>query len=199
MDMRESSQTQFAILGLLQLGPMSGYDLKQMVDESIGNFWREGWGRIYPTLHGLEAAGLVAKRTEKKTGKTGQKRGRPERNVYTLRPAGRKRLREWLSRDWTPEVYRNELLLKIFFGGNAAPGVTRRHVERFREQCAAEIATYEAALKTIEGEHARNHPDAPFWKMTVSYGLHSSRALGEWAEETLKVLDELAKESSTAK
>jgi DNA-binding PadR family transcriptional regulator len=188
--MKENSQTQFAILGLLQLGPMSGYDLKRAVDESIGHFWREGWGRIYPTLHGLEAAGLVAKRTEKKTG---GKRGRPERNVYTLRPAGRKRLREWLSRDWTPEVYRNELLLKIFFGRNAAPGVTRRHVERFREQCATEIATYEAVLKMIEGEHAWNHPDAPFWKMTVNYGLHYSRALKEWAEETLKVLEEVAK------
>jgi PadR family transcriptional regulator, regulatory protein AphA len=193
--MRESSQTQFAILGLLQLGPMSGYDLKQMVDESIGHFWREGWGRIYPTLHGLEAAGMVAKRTEKKTG---QKRGRPERNVYTLRPAGRKRLCEWLSRDWTPEVYRNELLLKAFFGSNAAPGVMRRHVERFSEQCATEIATYEEIMKTIEGEHARNHPDAPFWKMTVSYGLHHSRALKEWAEETFRVLDGLAKEPATA-
>ena len=196
MDMKENSQTQFAILGLLQLGPMSGYDLKQTVDQSIGHFWREGWGRIYPTLHGLEAAGLVAKRTEKKTGQT---RGRPERNVYTLRPAGRKRLREWLSRDWAPEVYRNELLLKVFFGRNAAPGVTRRHVERLREQRVTEIAAYEAALKAIEGEHARNHPDAPFWKMTVNYGLHISRALKEWAEETLKVLEGMEKEPGTAK
>jgi DNA-binding PadR family transcriptional regulator len=193
--MEENSQTQFAILGLLQLGPMSGYDLKQMVDESISHFWREGWGRIYPTLHGLETAGMVAKRTEKKTG---QKRGRPERNVYTLRPAGRKRLREWLGRDWTPEVYRNEMLLKVFFGRNAAPGVTRRHVERFCQQCATEIATYELILNEIVGERARNHPDAPFWKMTVSYGLHNSRALKEWAEKTLKVLDGLAREPGTA-
>ena len=193
--MKENSQTQFAILGLLQLGPMSGYDLKQMVDETIGHFWREGWGRIYPTLHGLETAGMVAKRTEKRAG---QKRGHPERKVYTLRPAGRKRLREWLSRNWTPEVYRNELLLKVFFGRNAERSVTRRHVVRFREQCAAEIAAYEQIVKAIDGEHARNHPDAPFWKMTTNYGLHRSRALKEWAEETLKVLDRLAKAPETA-
>jgi hypothetical protein len=29
--------------------------------------------------------------------------------------------------------------------------------------------------------------------MTVNYGLHYSRALKEWAEETLKVLEEVAK------
>ncbi len=183
--MANSSQTQFAILGLLQLGPMSGYDLKRTVDESISHFWREGWGRIYPTLQGLEMAGLVAKRTERR--KTGQKQG-PERNVYSLRPAGRKALRTWLSRDWTPEIRRNDLLLKVFFGRNAAPGVTRRHVERFRERCVADIATYEAVLRAIDEEHAR-HPDAPFWKMTVSYGRHINLSLKQWAEETLAALD----------
>src|SRR5262249_20786370 len=107
--MQSESQSQFAILGLLeQQGPMSGYDLKQRVDGSIGHFWREGWGRIYPTLRGLEAAGMVAKRMERK-------RGRPERKVYSIRPAGRKRLREWLGREVTPEVYRSEILLKLFF------------------------------------------------------------------------------------
>jgi PadR family transcriptional regulator, regulatory protein AphA len=181
IDMKDNSQTQFALLGLLQLGPMSGYDLKQMVDQSIAHFWREGWGRIYPTLRALEKAGMVAKRTERK-------RGRPERNVYTIRPEGRKRLREWLSRDWAPEVYRNEMLLKLFLGRTAGEAVAEGHVTRFREQCAAEIATYEAILKVIEIEAGKGHPDAPFWKMTVSYGLHSSHALKAWAEETLSVL-----------
>jgi DNA-binding PadR family transcriptional regulator len=180
--MTTDSQTQFAILGLLHLRPMSGYDLKQLVDESIGHFWREGWGRIYPTLHSLERAGMVRKRSERKA-------GRRERNIYTLRPEGRKQFREWLSREWIPEVYRNELLLKVFFGRNASPEVTRKHVERFREQCATEIAAYETAARAIEGGHARD-PDAPFWKMTARYGLHRSRALKSWAEETLEALKE---------
>jgi hypothetical protein len=85
-------------------------------------------------------------------------------------------------------VYRNELLLKVFFGRNAAPGVTRGHVERCRAMCVAEIATYEAVLQEIDSEHAQ-HPDAPFWKMTVSYGLHASRARERWAVETLVMLD----------
>lgn len=181
--MRENSQTQFALLGLLQLGPMSGYDLKQLVDHSISHFWREGWGRIYPTLRALEKAGMVAKRTERK-------RGRPERNVYSIRPEGKKRLREWLSREWAPEIHRNEMLLKIFFGRTAGSAVAERHVKRFREQCAGEIAVYEGILKEIEMEVGKGHPDAPFWKMTVSYGLHASRALKAWAEETLGLLEE---------
>jgi PadR family transcriptional regulator AphA len=184
--MATESQTQFAILGLLeQRGTMSGYDLKQCVDESIGHFWREGWGRIYPTLHSLERAGMVTKRTEKRTEKTAtRKSGRPERNVYSIRPAGRKRLREWLGREVTPEVYRVEILLKLFFGRMTGAEVNRGHVERFHARCVTEIATYEAVLRMIDEQEAR-HPDAPFWKMTLSYGLHHSRSLKEWAEETL--------------
>jgi DNA-binding PadR family transcriptional regulator len=179
-------QTQFAILGLLaQRGPMSGYDLKRSVDESIAHFWREGWGRIYPTLRELEAAGMVSKRTE--TSKE-RKPGRPERHVYSLRPAGRKRLREWLGHDVTREVYRNELLLKLFFGRFAGGDENRAHVKQFRERCVTEIATYEAIVCAIDDTQAR-HPDAPFWKMTLSYGLHHSRALKSWAEETLGKLE----------
>jgi DNA-binding PadR family transcriptional regulator len=180
--MRTESQTQFAILGLLQQhGPMSGYDLKQRVDESIGHFWREGWGRIYPTLRSLEKAGMVTKRTERK-------RGRPERKVYSIRPAGRKRLREWLGHGVTPEVYRSEILLKLFFGRVAGAEVSRAHVERFRTRLVTEIATYGEVLRKID-EGAVRHPDAPFWKMTLSYGLHRSSALKEWAEETLTALE----------
>lgn len=54
-----TSQSRFALLGLLNLGPMSGYDLKQLIGWSIGHFWREGYGQIYPTLKDLEAEGLV--------------------------------------------------------------------------------------------------------------------------------------------
>lgn len=179
--MKEVSQTRFALLGLLHLYAMSGYDLKKLADESIGHFWREGWGRIYPTLRTLEAEGLIALKVES------GRRGR-ERKVYALRPAGRAVLREWLAQDWTPQVYRNELLLKLFFARNASPTVARRHVERLRSQCATEVATYEMVLHRIEQFGAKGYPDADFWRMTVSYGLHSKRAELAWAEETLSVL-----------
>ena len=165
--MANSSQTQFAILGLLQLGPMSGYDLKRTVDESISHFWREGWGRIYPTLQGLEMAGLVAKRTERR--KTGQKQGRERKCVFAS--ASREKgaadvAQPRLDAGDPPQRSAVEGIL----WAQCRAGVTRRHVERFRERCVADIATYEAVLRAIDEEHAR-HPDAPFWKMTVSYGL----------------------------
>ena len=64
----EGGATPNALLGLLSLGPMSGYDIRQLIPQSIGHFWSESYGQIYPGLKRLAAAGLVEKKTERKKG-----------------------------------------------------------------------------------------------------------------------------------
>src|SRR5207247_8638373 len=102
------SGTASVILGMLGWRPMSGYDIKSIVDKSTRLFWAASYGQIYPELRRLAAAGLIE-------GKASPHGGR-KRNVYRLTAAGRKELRAWL--DAEPEVYelRDEALLKLFFG-----------------------------------------------------------------------------------
>src|SRR5260370_38491835 len=78
----EGGATPNALLGLLSLGPMSGYDIRQLIPRSIGHFWSESYGQIYPGLKRLAAAGLVEKKTQRRKGK-------PDRHVYSLTPEGR--------------------------------------------------------------------------------------------------------------
>jgi PadR family transcriptional regulator, regulatory protein AphA len=172
-----------ALLGLLSLRPMSGYDIRQMVSQSIGNFWSESYGQIYPGLKRLAAAGLVEREVERQ-------RGRPDRIVYSLTPTGRKRLREWLKVPVAQTVPRNELLLKTFFGVEVSSKVTREHVEAFLHVQKGAIKTYAAIAKTLK-KHNAGEPQLPYWLMTLSYGQHSSAAMVKWCNETLKELDEL--------
>ena len=51
--------SRFALLGLLALRPMSGYEIRKTIERSISNFWNESFGQIYPTLADLVAEGLV--------------------------------------------------------------------------------------------------------------------------------------------
>ncbi len=67
----EGGATPNALLGLLSLGPMSGYDIRQLISQSIGYFWSESYGQIYPGLKRLAAAGLVEKKTQRQKGKSG--------------------------------------------------------------------------------------------------------------------------------
>lgn len=181
----KTNQSQFALMGLLSLGEMSGYDLKQLSEWSVGHFWREGYGQIYPSLKRLAVDGMVKKRTERNA-------GRPERIVYTLTAAGKKALQAWLKVRAEPEVPRSELLLKVFFGGLTDADTVTEHIERKLTACEKELEELKATRARVEREGGR-HPQKPFWLMTLSYGEYMTKAQEEWCKDMLKDLKKITK------
>src|SRR5579859_1480900 len=146
-DMHLRGPTPSALLGLLSFGPMSGYDISQLIPESIGHFWSESYGQIYPALKALTAEGLVTMKTERN-------KGRPDRNVYSLTEAGQKQLTQWLDVPVQPTVPRNQLLLKVFFGAHAAPSVSREHVRAHREGNQAAMDLYSSMVRRLKENEA---------------------------------------------
>ena len=150
--MAKTNKTEFALLGILIIEPMSGYDLKSYIQQSIGYFWQESYGQIYPALRRLSERKLVTKRKAKNS------RG-PERYVYSITAAGRKAFKHWLATEPEPETIRHELLLKLFFGTmgeredharniqNLLAG-QRRRLAMF-EQIEKQLPQYKAAWLTL--------------------------------------------------
>ena len=182
---RRISSSMEVLLGLLTIEPMSGYDLGQMIKESIHHFWNESYGQIYPNLKRLSSGGFVTRKTEKQKGK-------PDRNIYSITNKGRERLQRWLQIEPQPEVPRNELMLKLFFGSNASPQTIHSYVEQMvaRERAVLERFAF------IECEIARNadYPSAPYWQMALRFGQIELEAHLRWAEETLAALRKLDKQ-----
>jgi PadR family transcriptional regulator, regulatory protein AphA len=178
---RTSSGAQ-ALLGLLTLGPMSGYDLGQLVRDSVGHIWSESYGQIYPNLKRLEAEGLVHRKTEKNAGK-------PDRNLYSITPKGRDNLIAWLHKDPQPEIPRNELLLKLFFGAQVPASVLIPYIESMVETHRALLRKFDLTEREIDKQ--KQYPDSPYWKMTARFGQLELEAHLVWAEETLKELRRL--------
>ena len=83
-DMESLSPTGRVILGMLGLWPMSGYEIKSLVDHSTRFFWAASYGQIYPELRKLAEAGLIEGEE--------QAQGDRKRTVHTLTPAGREAL-----------------------------------------------------------------------------------------------------------
>ena len=103
----ELTPTAKIILGFLRFRPRSGYDIKQAVEISTRFFWGASYGQIYPELRRLEKEGLVEARDEP--------RGRVRRRVYSITPAGRQAVHEWLLDTETAFEIRDEGLLRLFF------------------------------------------------------------------------------------
>jgi DNA-binding PadR family transcriptional regulator len=173
------------LLGLLTIEPMSGYDLGQVIRDSVGHFWNESYGQIYPNLKRLAEAGQVTAQTERQKGK-------PERHVYSITKKGRKRLAAWLEVAPQPEIPRNELLLKLFFGAQISPEISIQHVERMVESERAFLREFKR-IELEEIAKSEQYPDAPYWKMAARFGQLELEAHQRWGEETLDELRKIAK------
>lgn len=174
------NSSKYAVLGMLSLGPCSGYDIKKAIDRSIVHFWSESFGQIYPILRRLETDGLARRRHERQHGK-------PERQVYSLTPRGRAELERWLHTLARPEGFRSELLLKLFLGAQVPAESSMRQIQEFRQRQQALLSTY----ATIEAElraKAAGEPNAAYWLITLRFGLRRASALALWAEESLREL-----------
>jgi DNA-binding PadR family transcriptional regulator len=179
----ELSPTAYVILGMLGWRPMTGYEIKSIVDKSTRFFWAASYGQIYPELRSLSHAGLIE-------GKASPQGGR-KRNVYRLTPGGRRELRAWLETE--PEVYevRDEGLLKLFFAaatdGESAPA-TLEAMRRGHEQIVEQLSEIEA-----EG------PPEGFPYLVLSYGIEFHGWIADWCVRMKRALeDEAAPERRTA-
>jgi DNA-binding PadR family transcriptional regulator len=170
-----------SLLGALSICPMSGYEMRRFMEQSTGNFWGESFGQIYPALRSMLGRGLIAAVKEGKD-------ARPGKKVYRITEAGLEHLRDWLDVPARPQVWRNELLLKVFYGNQAERGTIAAHVEEWRQRYAADVERYEAILRKLQAEQA-GHPGMPYWCMTVRYGIAESKALMGWCKETLAELE----------
>jgi DNA-binding PadR family transcriptional regulator len=146
--------------------PMSGYEIKALVDHSTRFFWAASYGQIYPELRRLEEAGLVAGEA--------RPQGARKRTVHRLTPAGR-----WGREDGRAaeplvfELREVGLLTLVCAGTGAAESATatldakrRRHEEML------------ARLREVE---ATGGPEG-YAGMVLRFGIEFNEWVAGWCE-----------------
>ena len=182
--MPRRSTTPYAVLAMLSLGPRTGYEITRLLAFSVGHFWAESNGQLYPALRSLVAARLA-------TVGRGRSGGR-RRITYTITPDGRDALARWLEQPAALPVPRNELLLKLFVGWHTGVDVSLAQVERMRSALADQHRQFDAIRRGLDAESPRG-TDAEFWRITVRAGEAVTAARLAWCDETLTVLRGLAR------
>jgi DNA-binding PadR family transcriptional regulator len=95
-----------ALLVSLSERPAAGLELARRFDRSIGFFWSATHQQIYKVLRRMEGDGWVTARV------IGQS-GRPEKREYSVTPAGRAALADWIATTTPRPDFRSELAVKM--------------------------------------------------------------------------------------
>ena len=169
-----------AILGLISMQPMSGYDLRKVFETTpMGNF-SSSPGAIYPALKSLEKSGWVHGVPDK------QDTLRP-RLVYSLTDRGD----EALNNELDAAVTRDDLIwrydqLMLRFAFMERRGLAR--VLRFLEELLTEIDAYVTHLEDVREQMTGQ--TTVCGRLALEQGIEGYRANARWARSAIREIEQ---------
>lgn len=177
----------YTLLGFLNYGPMTGYDLKGYLDASTQGVWYASLSQIYPTLQKLEQEGWVESQEIPQEGK-------PDRKYYLITAEGRAGFQDWLD-EGVHELARHKNLnmLKLFFAGSLPKKRVLHHLQVELDLQRKQLAKDEQSTKQyIEGVVAATglKREAVMWEAIRRLGIESKKTTIRWLEETMKTVEE---------
>jgi PadR family transcriptional regulator AphA len=172
--MSSLTPTARVILGLLAFGARTGYDVKRISEYSTRFFWGVSFGQIYPELRRLEQQGLVEAEDDP--------RGGVKRRAYRLTEAGRERLQGWLtSTEPLLFEYRDEGLLKLFFGDLLEREDALANLRRLRDEHRQDAAFFRGVLEPTAIQQAAE-TGLEFPLVALRYGIEFVEWMADWAD-----------------
>ncbi|MTV47379.1 hypothetical protein GJ688_00100 [Heliobacillus mobilis] len=175
-----------ALLGFLSYNSMTGYQLKQYVDESVQHFWNASLSQIYPTLSQMEKEGLLTMEVEYQEEK-------PNRKIYHITDAGRQELQRWLREPTNLPSVREAFLIKVFFGGTMEKEDILSQMNQYLKLHRDLLAMYQGpVLEKMQQEAANLERDSFFWALTLEAGINLEKAWIEWLEESIEKIKKYA-------
>ena len=171
------------LLGFLARGDLTGYELKHLMERSVGFFFGASYGSIYPALKDLEGAGLVRSRRVVQS-------ERPNKKVYTITPEGEAYFRRTLGEPPASDTFRSEFLMHLFFGHHHEPERLLKLVRRYREEHEQMIGRLEEVREEFR------EVATPYQMMCLRSGLSSAERRVAFLQGIEEEIRKLAREDS---
>lgn len=191
-----------ALLAILAVEPMTGYDLTKYFERSAAYVWHAPHSQIYPELRKLEEAGLI-------TAESVTRGDRGIKRTYSITEAGLGLLVEWVEEPTPPVPERDAFLLKATYLEYGSFANARRQFEAhldyhegLRRRWEVHAATLERRATALMQRRLTVMPEE-LHEALVAYKVHVYRGLAErarhearWARQGIALVDRLWAASS---
>ncbi len=176
------------LLGLLNYGSMTGYDLDKAFKESLNFFWQSQTSQIYRELNAMEKLGWLTSEIIFQTDK-------PNKKMYSITPSGIEELQKWLADNSVSEglSIRSVFLMKLFFSGEKSIAENIKMLHSFKNSCEKALASLGYTNSSINkySDLIKEKEKAFYWKATANFGRYYYAMCIRWADDTIKDLEEI--------
>lgn len=165
-----------ALLGVLSLREMSGYDIKRNFDRAVHFVWNAADSQIYRELRRMEDEGLISSRLIHQDGK-------PNKRLYQLTSQGTAALDDWLVSPVEPPYGKESFLMRMFFMGRVEHEQAVRVLKERRGELESLLAEAAERYERFADLSRTEHPELLWWQVRLIEGfqmIHSAQL--EWID-----------------
>lgn len=175
------------LLGFLNYRPMTGYELKSLMDNSTQHFWHAQHSQIYTTLRKLREQGLVWADEPAADDPL-------NRRVYHLTDEGKTELQKWLAQ---PQIemdqIKHEFLVRTFFSGSRDREEVLSELRLQRNLHQQQLDYYNNQGPHVWREHFEFNEkiagEVPFWIATLEFGKAYESMTLDWLDKLIVLLE----------
>lgn len=171
------------ILGLINYGDMTGYEIMKVFRDSLSYFWTANTSQIYRELQTLKRKGFVTDAVVRQNGK-------PDKKVFSITESGREELKRWL-REYDYGNSNIPLCMKVFFAGELSRKENMERFKKIKDDALKTIERYSAAPEIMDAYKTRvEDPEVSiYWNMTKEFGIRFMKMLAEWCDDCIRELE----------
>ena len=158
------------ILGIILEQDLAGYNIKQIIENSFGVYYKASYGSLYPALKRLASKGLVTTYEQSQGGR--------KKIFYHITEGGKLQFMKWLTTPMNILDGTNPNLTKIYFFNHLPSDIREQQLLIYENNCKI----YLQELKELEKQFEEvKDVDKFYYKLSILYfGISMTKKTIEW-------------------
>lgn len=181
----------FAILGILSYKPMSGYDLKKIIQNSSFMYWSGNNNQIYRALSDLLDQGLVMSEVI-------HQEGSPSKKIYEITDEGVEVLKQWVQSPIKPVEIKKPFLIHLAWSRQLNTRQLKSLIEEYKSQIQTQILLENSKREDEFVPPDRTALETTIWRLIKDNIVRTYENELAWIEELSEAISEIPNENDAS-
>lgn len=170
----------YAILGLLSEKPMTGYDLKKKMQDSLYMYWSGNNNQIYKALLQLGNKDYLKSKIQHQD-------GAPSKKICYITDKGRAKLQEWINSTY-PEApeFRKPFLIQMAFTGKLEPAKVEELLLKYKDELNLQLIMQQEKQRRVKNIKNNSKQEKFMENMIFENIFKFYKSELEWAQTVLE-------------